>query len=62
MLCSDGLSRYLPEPAALDAVAGAPPYEAAHRLTRFALDAGGADNIAVAVLAAPPVPPAGGSS
>ncbi|GAA3389258.1 hypothetical protein GCM10020369_38690 [Cryptosporangium minutisporangium] len=61
VLCSDGLSRYLPEPAALDAVAAASPLDAAQRLTRFALDAGGADNIAVVVLSSPPPHPRGAS-
>lgn len=50
VLCSDGLSRYLSGPAGLAIVAGSPPTAAARHLTRFALDSGGADNIAVAVL------------
>lgn len=56
VLCSDGLSRYLPTPAMLAHTIGAPAGPAltvAHRLTTFALDAGGVDNIAVAVLPVP---------
>ncbi|MFI6763744.1 PP2C family serine/threonine-protein phosphatase [Micromonospora sp. NPDC050417] len=70
VLCSDGLSRYLPSPAVLAqltavptrttaasaeaATASAPSaataMTAARRLTTFALNAGGIDNIAVAVI------------
>ncbi|MDP9794592.1 serine/threonine protein phosphatase PrpC [Catenuloplanes nepalensis] len=50
--CTDGLSRYLPSPATLTAAftSGAPPVELARTLTSLAIDAGGDDNIAVAVL------------
>ncbi|MFG1922626.1 protein phosphatase 2C domain-containing protein [Cryptosporangium sp. NPDC048952] len=51
LLCTDGLSRYLAAPTDLAFVAGAPPVTAARRLVDLALDAGGVDNIAVAVLA-----------
>ncbi|SHN46679.1 protein phosphatase 2C domain-containing protein [Cryptosporangium aurantiacum] len=61
VLCSDGLSRYLPSAAALAGFTGVPPREAARRLTRLALDAGGADNIAVAVLSSPVTHPRGAS-
>ena len=50
VLCSDGLSTYLAGPADLAVVAGSPPATAARHLTQLALDSGGADNIAVAVL------------
>lgn len=56
ILCSDGLSRYLSDPADLAMVAGWPPAAAARHLTRFALDSGGVDNVAVAVLSST-VPP-----
>ncbi|MDR7275867.1 PP2C family protein-serine/threonine phosphatase [Catenuloplanes atrovinosus] len=50
--CTDGLSRYLPSAADLAAAmrSGASPAELALELTALALDAGGDDNIAVAVL------------
>lgn len=56
LLCSDGLWNYLPEPADLAAVLrlAASPLEAAHRLTRAALDAGGRDNISVVILPVTP--------
>ncbi|RKR85987.1 serine/threonine protein phosphatase PrpC [Micromonospora pisi] len=60
VLCSDGLSRYLPSPAVLAQLAAVPTrttassattaMTAARRLTTFALNAGGIDNIAVAVI------------
>ncbi|MFK3979593.1 protein phosphatase 2C domain-containing protein [Micromonospora sp. NPDC050397] len=56
VLCSDGLSRYLPTPDALAHPFGGtagPARTVANRLTSYALDAGGADNIAVAVLPVP---------
>ena len=60
LLCTDGLWRYLPDAAALAAVAlpalhrgGPPAAVAAHAAA--ALTAGGADNIAVAVLPVPPL-------
>jgi serine/threonine protein phosphatase PrpC len=58
LVCSDGLFRY--RPAATDLAASTPrvgPLETAQRLVRLALDAGGVDNIAVAVLAHPPTSP-----
>lgn len=58
LLCSDGLSRYLPIPADLAAAAvGAPP-EAVQTLLRIALDAGGQDNIAIVLTPYPPAGPA----
>jgi PPM family protein phosphatase len=57
LVCSDGLYRYLPEPDALAAAAAlGPPASTAVMLTQLALDAGGQDNIAVAVLPFPPLP------
>jgi serine/threonine protein phosphatase PrpC len=56
VLCSDGLSRYLAQPSDLSIVLDLPPSVAAQRLTELALTSGGVDNIAVAVLAFPPVP------
>jgi serine/threonine protein phosphatase PrpC len=56
ILCSDGLFSYLPGPEALaKAVAGMPdsPALIARDLTKLAYDAGGHDNIAVAVLNVP---------
>ncbi|WP_159104657.1 PP2C family serine/threonine-protein phosphatase [Plantactinospora sp. BB1] len=62
VICSDGLSHYLPNAGALAArvpgPGGATPIAIARDLTRFAAEAGGHDNIAVAVL---PFPPAAGS-
>jgi PPM family protein phosphatase len=56
LLCSDGLSRYLSAPADLaSATMHDPPDVAARRLTQLALDAGGHDNITVAVVPFPPV-------
>ena len=53
--CFDGMLRpALAEEGVRVAFAADPPVLAAERLTRFALDAGGADNIAVAVLRYPP--------
>lgn len=56
VLCSDGLSQYLADPAELaeatSAVAGS-PLAVARDLTRLALAAGGSDNITVAVLPSP---------
>ena len=49
VLCSDGLSRYLSHPEGLTVVRGAAPAAAARTLADFAVEAGGADNIAVAV-------------
>ncbi|MEQ4300267.1 protein phosphatase 2C domain-containing protein [Plantactinospora sp. B6F1] len=61
VICSDGLSHYLPNAGALAArvpgPGGGTPIAIAQDLTRFAAEAGGHDNIAVAVL---PFPPAGG--
>jgi serine/threonine protein phosphatase PrpC len=50
VVCSDGLSRYLRDDTELAVALTEPPVAAAAWLTRFALDAGGADNIAVAVV------------
>ncbi|MGI5203314.1 protein phosphatase 2C domain-containing protein [Spirillospora sp. CA-108201] len=69
LVCSDGLWNYFPAAADLAALlagpgggespgAAADPLGAARTLVRRALDAGGRDNITVAVI---PVPPPGGS-
>jgi PPM family protein phosphatase len=62
LLCTDGLSRYLPQPADLASAASTmEPLAAAQRLTQLALDAGGQDNIAVVLLPfPPPSAPSGG--
>ena len=65
LLCSDGLWNHLPDAAdlasvALPATATAPgdgPLGAARRLLRAALDAGGHDNVTVAVIPFPPPEP-----
>ncbi|MFD2463756.1 PP2C family protein-serine/threonine phosphatase [Amycolatopsis samaneae] len=51
LVCSDGLSRYLDRDGH---GSGGAPAEAARGLLEYALDAGGHDNITVAVLAFPP--------
>jgi serine/threonine protein phosphatase PrpC len=54
LVCSDGLFRYRPEPAALAAATPAgTPLSAARDLVQLALDAGGQDNVTVAVLPYP---------
>ena len=51
LLCSDGLWNYLPEPADLARFCtGNDPTVAARALTEYALQAGGHDNITVAVI------------
>lgn len=60
LVCSDGLFRY--RPAADDLAASTPPgrpLATAQALVNLALDAGGSDNIAVAVLPYPPPAPTG---
>jgi serine/threonine protein phosphatase PrpC len=58
LVCSDGLWNYLPDAAELIAElpsdATAEPLAAARSLTRFALDAGGRDNVTVVVVPFPP--------
>jgi serine/threonine protein phosphatase PrpC len=55
LLCSDGLHHYLSDPAALaEAVEGRSLIDAARHLTTVALDGGGHDNIAIALLSFPP--------
>ena len=55
LVCSDGLFRYRPEAAVLAAsTPSAAPLATAQALVQLALDAGGQDNIAVAVLTYPP--------
>jgi serine/threonine protein phosphatase PrpC len=56
VLCSDGLSHYLPDPVAMAQAVGdtQAPVDVARRLTDLALAAGGHDNIAVVVLPFPP--------
>jgi serine/threonine protein phosphatase PrpC len=54
LLCSDGLHHYLSDPAELTAAAAAgTPIEVARHLTTVALEGGGHDNIAVAILSFP---------
>jgi len=53
LLCSDGLHHYLSEPAELTAAATGTPIEVARHLTTVALEGGGHDNIAVAILSFP---------
>ncbi|WP_285664165.1 protein phosphatase 2C domain-containing protein [Actinorhabdospora filicis] len=55
VVCSDGLSRYLPQPADLALTPMGDPATTAQALVQRAIDAGGVDNISVAVLAYPPV-------
>jgi serine/threonine protein phosphatase PrpC len=58
LVCSDGLWNYLPAAADLASAvpyAAADPLAAARALVRTALDAGGRDNITVAVIPFPPV-------
>lgn len=63
VLCSDGLWNYLPTPGHLrDLLPDAPPIEQARRLVQFALDAGGHDNVTVAVVALPRPAPTGTNS
>ncbi|MEV6982028.1 protein phosphatase 2C domain-containing protein [Sphaerisporangium sp. NPDC051017] len=51
LLCSDGLWNYYPEPEALAATAlNDTPLVAARRLVRLAIEAGGHDNITVAII------------
>lgn len=59
LLCSDGLHHYLFDPAELTAAATGTPIEVARHLTTVALEGGGHDNIAVAILSFPAV---GGTS
>jgi serine/threonine protein phosphatase PrpC len=55
IVCSDGLYRYVPAPAQLAAATpDGRPIEVASALVRLALDAGGQDNVTVAVLPYPP--------
>lgn len=49
LVCSDGLSSYVEEPAIARALAGDDPQTAASRLVDLALQAGGSDNISCAV-------------
>lgn len=56
LLCSDGLSRYLSEPAQLAAAAGGDPAAAVRALCDHALHAGGVDNIAIVLIPFPPTP------
>ena len=50
MLCSDGLTDLVPEPAIAEVLAVEEPDEAAASLTGLALEAGGRDNITVVVV------------
>jgi serine/threonine protein phosphatase PrpC len=53
LVCSDGLHHYLSDPSELTAAATGTPIEVARHLTTVALDGGGHDNIAIAVLSFP---------
>ena len=55
VVCSDGLSRYLPQPTDLARTPIGDPATTAQALVQRALDAGGVDNVSVAVLAYPPI-------
>ena len=59
LVCSDGLWNYRPEPAELAAmalpIAMTDPAAAAVALVKFAVDAGGADNITAVLVPFPPV-------
>lgn len=57
LVCSDGLHRYLSDPAELAATAPGTPAQTARALTQRSLQAGGADNIAIAILPVPPEEP-----
>jgi serine/threonine protein phosphatase PrpC len=54
LLCSDGLSRYLGEPAELAVTAPGVPAETARALNQLSLDRGGVDNIAIVIIPFPP--------
>ncbi len=55
IVCSDGLYRYVPRPDQLaNATPAGTPIEVASALVRLALEAGGQDNVTVAVLPYPP--------
>jgi serine/threonine protein phosphatase PrpC len=62
LVCSDGLWNYRPEAAELAAMvmpaALTAPREAAVRLTKFAIDSGGLDNITAVLIPFPPHPDA----
>ena len=61
LVCSDGLSSYVPEPAIAGALAGAATLgEAARALVALANEAGGADNVTVVLGRVGTGPPAGG--
>lgn len=53
LVCSDGLHRYLSDPAELAVTAPGTPAETARALNQLSLDAGGADNIAIAIMPVP---------
>jgi PPM family protein phosphatase len=54
LLCSDGLHRYLSDPAKLAVTAPGSPPDTARALNQLSLDAGGADNIAIVIMPFPP--------
>jgi serine/threonine protein phosphatase PrpC len=54
LVCSDGLHRYLSDPAELAVTAPGTPAETAHALNQLSLDAGGVDNIAIVIMPFPP--------
>jgi serine/threonine protein phosphatase PrpC len=54
LVCSDGLHRYLSDPAELAATAPGTPAETARALNQLSLDAGGVDNIAIVIMPFPP--------
>lgn len=51
LLCTDGLTRYVDDQQLLDLMSDLPPDKAGQRMIDFANEAGGADNITVALLA-----------
>jgi PPM family protein phosphatase len=53
LVCSDGLHRYLSDPAELAVTAPGTPTETARALNQLSLDAGGADNIAIVIMPVP---------
>lgn len=57
LVCSDGLHRYLSDPAALAVTAPGSPAETARALNQLSLDAGGVDNIAIVITPFPPEEP-----
>jgi serine/threonine protein phosphatase PrpC len=57
LVCSDGLHRYLSDPAELAVTSPGTPAETARALNQLSLDAGGVDNIAIVIMPFPHPPP-----